>query len=279
VAGDYGDLAPSYGIAWHTGDGALRLGANWTLDSAFAPPGYDDVSDDGVTFPNGMEPGQTSIVRVNVQGTPTNGLWLRLWFDWNGDGILSDQAEGEQVYNAAVNNGYNDITVNVPGDAVSPLNYRARLYDSAGGPMRDAGSWGGATGGEVEDYTGVTQCTAGLELLPPAAAQSGTLGTTVTYTLWITNTGTCGDTFTITVSGNAWPTNVLAEVGPLAPNAGAALDVVVEIPAGADRGDWDEATITVASQITPAMTATSVLTTTTAPANYTIYLPLIYRTP
>jgi hypothetical protein len=46
-------------------------------------------------------------------------------------------------------------------------------------------------------------------------------------------------------------------------------------------GDCDEATITLASQIAPTTTATSVLTTTviTAPTNYTIYLPLVYRTP
>ena len=262
VTGDYGDLAHSYGVAWHSGDGTLRLGTTWTLDSAFAPPGYDDASDDGVTFPNGLMPGQPNTVRVNVQGTPTNGRWLRLWFDWNGDGIFGDQAEGEQVYNAAVNDGDNDITVNVPGDAVLPVHYRARLYDSAGNPLRDAGSWGGADGGEVEDYTTMIQCDAALELLPPTAAQSGVPGTTVTYTLWVTNAGTCGDTFAVTVSGNGWPTNVPAEMGPLDPNAGATLEVTVDIPAGANGGDWDEATITLASQITPTTTATSVLTTT-----------------
>jgi subtilisin-like proprotein convertase family protein len=262
VTGDYSDLAHSYGVAWHTGDGALRLGPTWTLDSEFAPPGRDDASDDGVTFPNGLGLGQPNIVRVNVQGTPTNGRWLRLWFDWNGDGIFGDQAEGEQVYNAAVNDGDNDITVSVPGDAVLPVYYRARLYDSANNPLRDADSWGGATGGEVEDYTATIQCDSGLELLPPTAAQSGEPGTTVNYTLWVTNAGTCGDTFTVTVSENAWPTNVPAEVGPLAPNASAALDVAVDIPAGANGGDWDEATITLASQIAPTTTATSLLTTT-----------------
>ncbi len=262
VTGDYGDLAHSYGVAWHTGDGTLRLGTTWTLDSEFAPPGYDDGSDDGVTFPNGLMPGQPNIVRVNVQGTPTNGRWLGLWFDWNGDGIFGDQAEGEQVYSAAVNSGDNDITVDVPGDAATPMRYRARLYDSASNPLRDAGSWGGATGGEVEDYTAAVQCEAGLELLPPTAAQSGAPGTTVTYTLWVTNAGTCGDTFDVDLSGNAWPTSAPAEVGPLAPNAGAALDVAVDVPAGAGVGDWDEAIVTLSSQIAPTVTASSVLTTT-----------------
>jgi hypothetical protein len=262
VTGDYGDLAHSYGVAWHAGDGTLRLGATWTEDDVFAPPGYDDASDDGVTFPNGLVPGQPNLVRVNVQGTPTNGRWLRLWFDWNDDGIFGDQADGERVYNAAVNDGDNDITVDVPGDAALPVHYRARLYDSAGSPLRDAGSWGGATGGEVEDYTIMIQCDTGLELQPPTDAQSGMVGTTVTYTLWVTNTGSCGDTFTVDVSGNAWPTNGPAEVGPLGPNHGEAVDITVDIPAGANHGDWDEATITLASQISPTTTAASVLTTT-----------------
>ncbi len=262
VTGDYSDLAHSYGVAWHAGDGALRLGAAWTLDDAFAPPGFDDASDDGVTFPDGLVPGQPGLVRVNVQGTPSNGRWLRLWFDWNGDGIFGDQAEGERVYDGAVNDGDNDITVDVPAGAAMPLNLRARLYDSAGNPLRDVGSWGGASGGEVEDYTVMLQCDAGLDLVPSAAAQSGAPGTMVTYTLRVTNTGTCGDTFTVTVSGNAWPTDAPAEVGPLAPDMGAALDVVVDIPAGAGHGEWDVATIAVASHRSPTTTASSVLTTT-----------------
>ena len=263
VTGDYSDLEHSYGVAWHTGDGALRLGANWTLDSAFAPPGYDDASDDGVSFPFGFDPGQSNTMRVNVQGTPANGIWLRLWFDFNGDGIFGDLAEGELAYNGALISGDNDISVAVPGGAVTPLRYRARLYDSAGQPLRDANSWGGADGGEVEDNeVTIIQCETGLELLPPTAAQSGEPGTTVTYTMSVTNTGTCGDTFTVTLSGNTWPTDVPVEVGPLAPDAGAAFDVAVDIPPGANDGDWDEATITLASQIDPATTDSSVLTTT-----------------
>ncbi|MBN1815284.1 MAG: proprotein convertase P-domain-containing protein, partial [Anaerolineae bacterium] len=87
VPRDFGDLAHSYGVAWHTGDGSLRLGAEWTADGEFAPPGHDDASDDGVTFPNGLVVGSPSIARVDVQGVPADGRWLRLWFDWNGDGV------------------------------------------------------------------------------------------------------------------------------------------------------------------------------------------------
>jgi subtilisin-like proprotein convertase family protein len=157
---DYSDLASGYGIAWHTGNGTLRLGTAWDADTAFAS-GSDDASDDGVAFPNGLGSGGTSIARVMVQGTAANGRWLRLWFDWNGDGVFGDAAGGELVYNASVSDGVNDITVGVPaGQALAP-NYRARLYDSAGAPAggteaRASSSFGGTAGGEVEDGQGPT---------------------------------------------------------------------------------------------------------------------------
>ncbi len=151
---DYSDLASSYGVAWHDGGGALRLGLDWDADDTFALDD-DNSSDDGVTFPYGFQAGQDKIVRVSVQGTPDNG-WLRLWFDWNNDGVFGDWADGELVYNGAVVNGDNDITVHV--QSAAPW-YRARLYDSdpapAGGiEARDPGAYGGATGGEVEDGQG-----------------------------------------------------------------------------------------------------------------------------
>ena len=49
VPADYSDLPDSYGVAWHTGAGAIRLGSQWTADSSFAADG-DNTSDDGVSF-------------------------------------------------------------------------------------------------------------------------------------------------------------------------------------------------------------------------------------
>lgn len=163
TSADYSDLAATYGIAWHTGSGALRLGPTWDADTTFAP-GDDDASDDGVTFPGGFQAGQQATVRINVQGTPTNGRWGRLWFDWNGDGVFGDAADGERVFNGALNNGDNDILVNVPAGLTQPVNYRLRLYDSAGEPLaQDAGAYGGASGGEVED--GMTPAPTGVKLI------------------------------------------------------------------------------------------------------------------
>ncbi|MBN1139662.1 MAG: proprotein convertase P-domain-containing protein [Anaerolineae bacterium] len=157
ASADYSDLDSSYGIAWHTGDGALRLGLDWDADASFALGDDDDSDNDGaVTFPNGFVAGQQSTVRVNVQGTATNGRWLRLWFDWNRDGIFGDWDDGELEYDGAVAAGDTDILVDVPAGPTELVSYRARLYDSATAPeggveARDAGSYGGASGGEVED--------------------------------------------------------------------------------------------------------------------------------
>lgn len=260
---DYSDLNNSFGVAWHEGDGDLRLGTLWTLDTAFAPVGFDDASDDGVAFVGDIIPGEDNTVRVTVQGTPVSGRWLRLWFDWNSDGIFGNLADGELVYDGALVDGSNDLTVAVPGSAVSPLIVRARLYDSASAPERDAESWGGAVGGEVEDHAIVLgSCASGLELTPATAAMSGEPGSTVTYNLTVTNTGTCGDVFSVDLGGNTWVVDGPLTVGPVAPGAGAAVQFTVDIPAGANPGDSDDVTVTLTSQGNPAVSDSSILTTT-----------------
>jgi subtilisin family serine protease len=145
---DYSDLAASYGVAWHTGDGALRLGSLWTADDSYAP-GSDDGSDDGVVFGD-FRPGETETVQVTVQGTAANGRWLRAWFDWDHNGTFDT---GELVYDGSVSDGANDISVAVPaGLALQTVPYRFRLYDSSNAPRaQDADSYGGVDGGEVED--------------------------------------------------------------------------------------------------------------------------------
>jgi subtilisin family serine protease/subtilisin-like proprotein convertase family protein len=151
VAADYSDLPASYGAAWHTGNGSLRLGSAWTVDNSFPADG-DNASDDGVAFLGAWQAGQPAVVRVNVQGTPAAGRWLRLWFDWDGDGAF---ALAERVFDGVVEDGANDLAVNVPASVTTAVAYRARLYDSAAAPAAllaaDSAAYGGASGGEVED--------------------------------------------------------------------------------------------------------------------------------
>ncbi|MDX9955454.1 MAG: GEVED domain-containing protein, partial [Anaerolineae bacterium] len=142
---DYGSAANSYGLVWHTQSSAgdpLRLGATWR-------------GNDGVSF-GAFEAGQDALVTVNVQGVANSGRWLRLWFDWNRDGVFD---VSERMINRTVNAGsVNDppLTVAVPAGISTAIPYRARLYDAAsmsgmGIMAADPGASGGATGGEVED--------------------------------------------------------------------------------------------------------------------------------
>ena len=113
----------------------------------------DNSSDDGVSFVGPFQAGATATVRVNVQGTPTAGRWLRAWFDWNDDGVFD---ASERVYDGSANSGDNDLAVAIPPTVTNAAKYRMRLYDSASAPAADA--LGGASGGEVED--GLTPCVA-----------------------------------------------------------------------------------------------------------------------
>ncbi len=172
LAADYSDSASSYGVAWHTGNGVLRLGATWSADTTFAA-GSDGSTDDGVTFVGPFQAGQPATVRVSVQGAPLADYTLRLWFDWDGDGAFSPS---EQVYSSTVTNGDTDLVVSVPASAVGSVPYRARLYDvafaAAASPVSDSSSYGGATGGEVED--GLTPCVAAAPVTGITISEPGT---------------------------------------------------------------------------------------------------------
>ena len=153
TAADYSDLPASYGVAWHTGSGALKLGAKWDADSGFGAGADNSRDDDGVSFPNPLVAGAGGMLRLNVQGTPSNGRWARAWFDWNNDGAFG---VGELAFDGAVAGGINDLSITLPAHVTDAVHYRVRLYDSSSAPA--GGAWGGTTGGEVED--GLSPCVA-----------------------------------------------------------------------------------------------------------------------
>jgi hypothetical protein len=149
-------LPVSYGTAWHTGDGELRLGTAWAIGSGTA-------DDDGVTIGAGTGPqeqwqdgaggGSLDIVVTDMLGGGATGC-LYAWIDWDQSGtfedlserVISAQTGGTGNYPITVPNG----TFDVPGDPItkSPETYnmRVRLYVAcASSPI------GQAIGGEVED--------------------------------------------------------------------------------------------------------------------------------
>lgn len=154
---DFGDLDPSYGNAWHTGNGVLRLGTVWTADRTFAP-GIDDGSDDGIQRISGSwTPGGNVTIRATVtRSSGADPAWLACWVDWNRDGSF-DATGNELIINAPVIVGVNDIGVTIPITATigtDGLPARCRLYDSPTEPLVPLASMptGAGVGGEVEDY-------------------------------------------------------------------------------------------------------------------------------
>jgi subtilisin-like proprotein convertase family protein len=151
AARDYSDLDSGYGVAWHTGNGSLRLGSSWTADTTFTL-GNDDGSDDGIVKTGGQwVTGNT----VTLNATITGGSgYLAGWFDWNNDGLFS---AGEKAVAQNVVAGVNTVNLTVgpynPGSTPT-LKARFRLYatEPTFGPNGTETPDGGATTGEVEDY-------------------------------------------------------------------------------------------------------------------------------
>ncbi len=79
--------------------------------------------------------------------------------------------------------------------------------------------------------TGTTRTivTPGLELAPAAQSKSGNPGGLVDYTYTLDNTGSYTDTYTLSISGNDWPTTAPASI-ELGEMQGAVVHVQVSIP-------------------------------------------------
>ena len=176
VVADYSDLVASYGVAWHTGSGSLKLGNQRDTDASF-DPSSDDATDDGVSVnPNYLwEPGASVVVNVTTNGG-TASRYLAVWFDWNDDGDFADPSEeaiSQQAYE-----GINNITFVIPTDAGYASNRavyaRFRLYESEPpGTLGTEMPWGGADGGEVEDHLLVTPLPTAVELIRFEALADG----------------------------------------------------------------------------------------------------------
>jgi uncharacterized repeat protein (TIGR01451 family) len=116
----------------------------------------------------------------------------------------------------------------------------------------------------------------GVEVSPPAAAQSGAPGDTVMYTLQVTNTGDLTNTFGITYTGNTWDVHLVETSLELGAGESAELMVHVMIPAGAADGDFDMVTVEVSGD-GGAMAASELTTTAVveAPGESKVFLPVI----
>ncbi len=178
---DLGDLAASYGAAWHTGQGVVwKLGSLWTGEAS-STPGSDNPSDDGVVR-NYSESWNDTRGEVNVTVTGPAAHWacLNAWLDYSDGSAVAGVVETPNGLFDANEHVVNNLPIQAgAGQLVTwPLesgvindtatyNMRFRLVPApdpavascSGVTLAPAAPDGGgsatgvAYGGEVEDYS------------------------------------------------------------------------------------------------------------------------------
>jgi len=119
--------------------------------------------------------GQAFNVTVNIGNAYSTDL-IRIWCDWNQNGIFSDP--GEFVYTSSVGVGPHVANITPPSSAVLGNGLmRIRLSDSSQGDISEP--CGTSSFGEVEDYTLRIQDGIGVSELPPALQSIGSEGIAV----------------------------------------------------------------------------------------------------
>ncbi|HJS28771.1 MAG TPA: FixG Ig-like domain-containing protein, partial [Anaerolineales bacterium] len=108
-------------------------------------------------------------------------------------------------------------------------------------------------------------------------ALSGDVGTTITYTVLVTNTGNVADVYDLEVSGNVWNTTLSSPTVVVNPGQSEAVMVFVDVPAGATSGEMDHATFTATSQGDPSQSDSADLMSTAVAPETHLYLPLINK--
>jgi uncharacterized membrane protein len=104
---------------------------------------------------------------------------------------------------------------------------------------------------------------------------TGRPGTTVTYTLWITNSGNVTDTFDIQLAGNLWSSVLSTASKTLAAGEQGSVSVAVEIPYGAAHLEYDAVTVRAVSRSDGTKSDTAVLTTFSRVFSSTVHLPIV----
>lgn len=121
----------------------------------------------------------------------------------------------------------------------------------------------------------------GVSIHSDQTTLSGTVGTVVTYTLQISNTGNTTDTFSLSAANdNGWLSDFSASSIMLAAGDSGTVLVTVHVPADAVDGEMNVTTVTAVSDNNPAVTGNVTLATTattTTTLIYPIYLPTILK--
>ena len=103
----------------------------------------------------------------------------------------------------------------------------------------------------------------GVTIEPAYSSQISLPGSTVTYTLELSNTSNDLDIFDVVVGNNIWPTTLdQSVVGPVLPGTALPITITVDLPPGAEDHANDTAIISVTSQSDPSRFAIATLNTT-----------------
>jgi uncharacterized repeat protein (TIGR01451 family) len=121
------------------------------------------------------------------------------------------------------------------------------------------------TASDTSDLTTAFKTVRGVAVEPSSDAASDDPGADVVYTLWVTNTGNCVDTFDLALTGDEWTTVAPDTVGPLATGLGASVGITVTVPTCSEGGANDALVVAITSQNEGAASDSAALTTT---ANY-----------
>jgi subtilisin family serine protease len=135
--------------------------------------------------------------------------------------------------------------------------------------------WGRIDAGEaISEALSLPVNEYGVEVTPPRAAMTGTVGSLTTYALTVWNLGNASDAYLAELDGNAWDSVLSADlIGPVAPDAFETVEITVSIPISAGVGSTDTGDVILTSVGDRSQSAISTLTTTATGKTY--YLPLI----
>jgi hypothetical protein len=225
------------------------------------------VATSGITDTTGTA--VTYTVHITNTGITTDTFDIGATGMWTTTASVGEMELGEGEM------GMFTVTVEIPADAEGGEDDIATITATSQGNNTAADSVMLTTTAEGS----VAPPTYGVELHVAPSGITATAGTAVTYTVHITNTGNTIDTFDIGTTG-VWTTT--ASVGEMELGEGemGMFMVTVEIPADAEDGESNMATIAATSQgDNTANGSVMVMTTAGVPPRptYTIFLPLISR--
>ena len=167
--------------------------------------------------------------------------------------VFPATAEPTSITLAALASGTVEIRVIVPADTPAGTTDTATVTVTS---TSDAS----VTGQAVLATSANT--VAAVTITPVTAGETSDPGTSVDYVLTVRNDGNAADTFAVTLDNPDFSTEVLAQVGPVAPGDTAVLTVTVDVPDDARAKKVDSARVTLTSMNVPSVNAAATVSTT-----------------